>query len=81
MRDLPPNATHQDKEVAFKRLFAAFKKAVADAGILHQYKRHEYYESPGEKRRRKKRESELQQLKTKLRENFPEKRKKSEKDN
>ena len=81
MRDLPPNATHQDKDVAFKKLFSAFKKAVADAGVLHQCKRHEYYESPGEKRRRKKRESELQQLKAKLRENFPEKRKKSEKDN
>jgi ribosomal protein S21 len=81
MRDLPHNASHQDREIAFRKLFSAFKKAVADAGVLHEYKKHEYYESPGEKRRRKKRESELQQLKAKLRENFPEKRKKSDKKN
>lgn len=79
MRDLPPNATYQDKEIAFKKLFSAFKKAVAEAGILQQCKRQEYYESPGEKRRRKKRESENQKLKAKLRENFPEKKKKSDK--
>jgi ribosomal protein S21 len=75
MRDLPHNASHQDREIAFRKLFSAFKKAVADAGVLHEYKKHEYYESPGEKRRRKKRE----QLRAKLRENFPEKRKKSDK--
>lgn len=79
MRDLPANASYQDREIAFRKLFSAFKKAVADAGVLHQYKRHEYYESPGEKRRRKKRESELQLLKAKLRENFPEKKKKADK--
>lgn len=78
MRDLPANASYQDREFAFKKLFSAFKKAVADAGILHQCKRYEYYESPGEKRRRKKRESANQLLKAKLRENFPEKKKKSE---
>lgn len=81
MRDLPPNASYQDKEIAFKKLFSAFKKAVADAGVLHEYKKHEYYESPGEKRRRKKRESISQHLKAKLLENFPESRKKSEKRN
>jgi len=81
MRDLPYNASHQDREIAFRKLFSAFKKGVADAGVLHEYKKHEYYESPGEKRRRKKRESESQQLRAKLRENFPEKRKKSDKKN
>jgi len=78
MRDLPPNASYQDKEIAFRKLFSAFKKAVTDAGILHEYKKYEYYESPGEKRRRKKRELELQNFKAKLRENFPEKRKKND---
>lgn len=75
MRDLPANASYQDRDIAFRKLFSAFKKAVADAGVLHQYKRHEYYESPGERRRRKKRESELQLLKAKLREKFPRKEK------
>lgn len=75
LRDLSPNASWQDKEFAFKKMFSAFKKAVADAGILHECKKREYYESPGEKRRRKKKESAQNRLKEKLRESFPERRK------
>lgn len=73
MRDLPHNATPHEKYVAFQKLHNAFKKAVAEAGILHDYKKHEFYESKGEKRRRKKREADLQRLRSKLKENFPEK--------
>jgi ribosomal protein S21 len=72
LRDLPYNASWQEREVAFKKLFSIFKKQVAEAGILHQFKEHEFYESPGEKRRRKNKESDNQRLKAKLRENFPE---------
>jgi ribosomal protein S21 len=75
LRDLPPNATWQDKEFAFKKMFSAFNKAVADAGIKHKCKQREFYESPGEKRRRKHKESAQNRLKEKLRENFPERRK------
>jgi ribosomal protein S21 len=75
LRDLPHNASYQEREIAFRKMFTAFKKQCTEAGILHQYKQHEYYESPGEKNRRKKRESEVQRLKNKLRENFPERRK------
>jgi ribosomal protein S21 len=75
LRDLPHNASWQEKEIAFKKMFTIFKKQVAEAGILQQYKKHEYYESPGEKKRRKKKESANQRLKAKLRENFPERRK------
>ena len=75
LRDLPPNPSWYEREIAFKKMFTAFKKNVADAGILHQYKQHEFYESPSEKRRRKKKESDNQRLKAKLRENFPERRK------
>lgn len=71
-KDLSPNASHQDREYAFKRMFSIFKKAVVDAGILQEYKRREFYESPGEKRRRKKKEQRNQILKNKLRENFTE---------
>jgi ribosomal protein S21 len=74
LRDLPANPTTQDKAFAFKKMFASFKKQVADAGILQLYKQHEYYESPGEKRRRKQKESRNQRMKQKLRENFPERR-------
>lgn len=72
LKDLPANASSFEKEIAFKKMFSIFKKAVVDAGILQEYKKREYYESPGEKRRRKKKEQRNQILKSKLRENFPE---------
>lgn len=72
LKDLPHNASRQEKENAFKRMFSIFKKAVVDAGILQEYKRREFYESPGEKKRRKKKEQVNQMLKNKLRENFSE---------
>lgn len=75
LRDLPANASWQEREIAFKKMHTIFKKQVAEAGILHAYKQHEYYESPGEKKRRKRKESNNQRLKAKLRENFPERRK------
>lgn len=74
LRDLPPTASREDREMAFRKMHTAFKKAVTEAGVLHQYKQHEYYESPSEKKRRKKRESDLQKLKAKLRESFPQKK-------
>lgn len=77
LRDLPPHASRQEREIAFKKMFSIFKKQVAEAGILQQYKQHEFYESPGEKRRRKKKEQKQAVLKAKLRENFPERRKSS----
>lgn len=72
LRGLPNNASWHEKEIAFKKMFAVFKKQVADAGIMQDYKRHEFYESPGEKKRRKKKESVNARLKAKLRESFPE---------
>jgi len=73
-RNLPSNASSFEREMAFKKMFSTFKKHVADAGILHDFKRHEFYESPGEKRKRKRKEAQSQRLKQSLRENFPEKR-------
>ena len=75
LRDLPHNPSWYDREIAFKKMFTAFKKAVAEAGILHDYKEREYYETEGQLRRRKKREAQNQRLKEKLRENFPERKK------
>lgn len=75
LRDISPNASWQDKDYAFGKLRSAFKKAVADAGILHELKKRESYESRGEKKRRKKKESIQNRLKEKLRENFPERKK------
>lgn len=74
LRDLPHDASWQEKDVAFKKMFTIFKKQVAEAGILQQCKKYEFYESPGEKKRRKKKESHNAFLKAKLRESFPERR-------
>jgi len=64
------HADYDDREIAFKRMFTAFKKKCSEAGVMHAYKQHEHYESKSRKRRRKRRESEVQRLKAKLRENF-----------
>jgi len=74
LRELHPSAGREDRDFSFRKMHSAFKKAVTDAGVLHEYKQHEYYESPSEIKRRKKRESDLQKLKAKLRENFPQKK-------
>lgn len=74
LRHLPHHASSFEKEIAFKKMFSTFKKHVADAGILHDFKRHEFYESPGEKRKRKRKEAQSQRLKQSLRESFPEKK-------
>lgn len=80
LRDMHPNCSRDERETAFRRMFATFKKAVTDAGVLHDYKEHEFYESESKKKRKKKRDAELQRLKMKLRENFPN-RKTEKKDN
>lgn len=59
-----------DGDVAFRRMFVNFKIACVEAGIMNIYKQHETFESKTRKKRRKKRESELQRMKQKLRENF-----------
>jgi ribosomal protein S21 len=47
---------YNDPDRNFKDMLQEFRKRVSDAGILHQYREHERFESPGEKRRRKQRE-------------------------
>ena len=69
-----PHASYDEQYKSFKGLFQAFKRACNQAGILKDYKRHEAYEKPGEKKRRKQKELRTTMLKAKLRENFTEKR-------
>lgn len=75
LQDLPSNASRSDRELAFKKMFSLFKKRVAEAGILQDFKKHEFHESNGEKRRRKQKECDKQKIKQRLQENFPERRK------
>lgn len=63
LRDLPPNASLYEREKAFRTMMAIFKRQVNDAGILSEYKERQYYESPGEKRKRKRKEAALERRK------------------
>lgn len=65
------NASHEERDRAFKSMLAAFRKQVNEAGIISQYKRKQYYESPGENRNRKRKEAQLERQKEKLRDYFP----------
>ena len=79
-RPLPPNASQDQKDRAFKALFASFKRLVNETGVLTEYNRRLSYESQGQKLRRKRHESALRRqreeresregLQTRLRERF-----------
>lgn len=49
--------SRREKEEIFKKSLSVFKKKVADSGILQEYKKREYYETPSQKKRRKQKES------------------------
>jgi len=52
------NKKHGDPQRNFKDMLQEFKKRVSNAGILHDYKEHQYYESKSEKKRKKRKEAE-----------------------
>ncbi len=70
-KHLSYNPSRDERDRNFKYLFTAFKRAVAQSGVLKEYKKHESYESPSQKKRRKRRESLIAVLKSKMRESFP----------
>ena len=70
LRDCPPNASREERERAFRSMFAVFKRRCNELGILAECKQREYYESPGEKKRRKRKENEAERQKEKLRDHF-----------
>lgn len=53
----------RDKDAAFRALHAAFKRQVSDAGIIALWKQHQYAETDGQKRRRKRKEAALNRRK------------------
>lgn len=82
-RDLSPHASFEERERNFRNLLSAFRQACNKAGIMKEIKRLEFYESPAQITRRKKREKEATLLKLKMKESFiekaPKKKKKEEK--
>jgi ribosomal protein S21 len=75
-KNLSSHASYDERERAWKILFATFKRQVNESGILTRYKECQVFESKTQKRRRKQREADLQRrreqdkLKTTLREHF-----------
>lgn len=49
--------SYKQKMDNVRRLVEIFKKTVKASGVTTEYKRHQYYEKPSEKRRRKKMEA------------------------
>lgn len=70
LRDCSPNASKEEKERAFRSMFSVFKRRCNEAGIVSEWKRRQFYESPGEKRRRKRKENAAERQKAKLRDHF-----------
>jgi ribosomal protein S21 len=63
--------TSDQRWTDFKSMLSAFNRAVINTGLMNTLKAREFYESPGEKRRRKKKEANLTRMKSKLKKNFP----------
>ena len=47
----------------FEQMLKAFRRACTEHGILHEWKRHEFYEKPSDKKRKKKRQMEREKKK------------------
>jgi small subunit ribosomal protein S21 len=69
-KDLSPNASYYEREKAFKTMFALFKRQVNELGILSEWKERQFYESPSVKRKRKKKEAQIERQKEKIRSHF-----------
>lgn len=52
-----PGTTKAEKERSFKALLKAFRDQVSKVGVLAEFKKREFFESPGEKMRRKRKEA------------------------
>jgi ribosomal protein S21 len=50
---LPPGATKSDRDRSTQILLRIFKRACNEAGIMHDFKEHEFFIRPTDKKRRK----------------------------
>jgi small subunit ribosomal protein S21 len=70
LKDLPPNASYYERERAFKTMLSIFKRQVNESGILSEWKERQYYESPGVKKKRKRKEAAAERRKELIRSHF-----------
>lgn len=69
MRELPRGASPEAKDRAFKGMMAAFKRDVNEYGVLKDLSKRKYYESKGQKKRRKRKENAALRMKEERRAN------------
>lgn len=60
---LVENNPRNRPEDNFKIMLSKFRKRVSDIGVVAEWKKHQFHETKGEKRRRKKKETDLQKRK------------------
>jgi len=70
LREPGHNASRENRDRAFRSMFSVFKRHCNEAGIISQWKQKQFYESPGEKKRRKLKENAAERQKAKLRDHF-----------
>lgn len=58
--------SEDQKDRDFKTMLSIFKRRVNEEGILDDYKRSQVFEKPGDKRRRKRKESQILKKKAQL---------------
>ena len=63
LRDLPRGASPDAHDRAFRGMMAASKRAVNESGILQDLSKRKYYESKGQKKRRKREENAVLRMK------------------
>ena len=74
LKEIPFHATYQEREIAFRKMQSAFKKAVDDSGLLREYRKYEHYESPSRKRKTKQKQNEINKMKARAKENMEKRR-------
>lgn len=69
-KDLHYNASRDEIDRNFRNLMAAFRQQCNKAGILKEIKKREFYETPSQVARKKRREKDAMLLKLKMKESF-----------
>jgi ribosomal protein S21 len=70
LRDMSSHASREEMDRAFKYMLTLFKRQVNEAGILSLYKEKQFYETPSQKKKRKRKEALLESRKEKIRDHF-----------
>jgi len=65
-----PCVTKAERDNAFKKMHSAFKTQVNKSGILVEWKQRQYFESKSQKKRRKRKQAEIQKRKEAMKQRY-----------